>query len=71
MVTLTDEQCAINAAGTARCRKVVTAALAARVQPEAEPRPLTRSEAIQQRALERAIAERRNNRIPTRAGATA
>jgi hypothetical protein len=69
---LSDEQRAVNAIGVARCREVVTTALAGRVAPEEEPQlPPTPSELIHQRALERAITERRNTRLSLTIGATA
>lgn len=73
MVTeLTDEQRAINVAGIARCRGIVDAIVADRALPEDEPqRPLTESEVIHQRAVERAISERRNSRFDFTMGVVA
>lgn len=55
--------------GAARCREVVNAIVAARaaraatqLRDRAEG-PITRSEAIHQRALKRAIGERRDQRV--------
>ncbi len=59
---ITDEQRAINAEGIALCRETIAPMLAARAKPEPE-KPLTETEKIHQRALERAITERRNQRL--------
>jgi hypothetical protein len=59
---ISDEQLVRNARGIALCREVIAPFLASRACPEPE-RPLTPSEEIHQRALERALAERRNQRI--------
>lgn len=59
---ISDEQVKRNAHGIAACRAVLDPILARRSQPEPE-KPLTPSEEIHQRALERAIAEKRARRI--------
>lgn len=59
---ITDEQRDRNARGLAACRERVATVLARRVQPEPE-KPLTPSEEIHQRALERAIGEKRSRRV--------
>lgn len=51
------EQAARNARGAAMCRAAIAPALANRVRPESE-KPLTKSEEIHQRALDRALIER-------------
>lgn len=75
MVTgLTPAQRATNDAGAALCREVVNAIVAARAhaRPADEPAvPLTESELIHQRAVERAIGERRNDRLAFVRGAAA
>ncbi len=69
MVTLlTDEQRAINAEGIALCRAAIEPYLVGREAPE--PAAPTHVEEIHQRALERAIGERRN-RILDRIGGIA
>lgn len=74
MVTwISDEQRAVNEAGAARCREVVNAIVARRTaaRPTPEPKTMTRADEIHQRALERAIGERRNTRLAFVRGATA
>ncbi len=66
---LTAEQRAINAEGIALCRATIEPYLVARETPEPAAPP-TEVEEIHQRALERAIGERRN-RILDRIGAIA
>ena len=60
---ISDEQVKRNAHGIAACRAVLDPILARRDRPEPE-KPLTPSEEIHQRALERATAEKRAKRIP-------
>lgn len=60
---ISDEQVKRNAHGIAACRAVIDPILARRDRPEPE-KPLTPSEEIHQRALERATAEKRARRIP-------
>ena len=60
---ISDEQVRRNAHGIAACRAVIDPVLARRDRPEPE-KPLTPSEEIHQRALERATAEKRARRIP-------
>lgn len=60
---ISDEQIKRNAHGIAACRAVLDPILARREQPQPE-KPLTPSEEIHQRALERATAEKRARRIP-------
>lgn len=69
MNQLTDEQRAINAAGIATCRAAIAGVTTVKHVDEPE-RPLTPSELIHQRALERAQGERRNH-ILDRIGAAA
>ena len=59
---VTPEQLERNARGLAACREALAPGLARRVQPEQDV-PLTPSEEIRQRALERAAAERRERRL--------
>jgi hypothetical protein len=59
---VTAEQVARNARGIAACRAVLEPILARRAQPDG-PGPLTPSEEIHQRALARALADRRARRL--------
>ncbi|WDZ87209.1 hypothetical protein [Micromonospora cathayae] len=59
---ITAEQTERNARGIAACRAVLEPVLARRGRPEPDA-PLTPSEEIHQRALERAIGEKRGRRL--------
>jgi hypothetical protein len=59
---ISEQQIEVNRAGIALCREAIAPVLAARIRPEPS-KPLTKSEEIHQRALERAMRERRNQRI--------
>ncbi len=69
VILLTDEQRAINAEGIALCRAAIEPYLVGRETPEPAAPP-THAEEIHQRAVERAIGERRN-RVLNRIGAIA